>query len=100
MIFPPSASSSLGIKGGHADFSWSWDPDDGIDPTANFTSNMPSGGCGFSCRFGDFDQIHFNNDNFHLDTVGVNWAFPLGAILHGLIDVGYGNINPSVPIIP
>jgi len=91
-----------GIEGGHADFSWNWvgDPSENPDPTLAATANWPSGGCVFSCRYGFMDQIHLNNNAFHLDTVGANWAFPLGAMLHGLIDYGFGNINPGIPMLP
>jgi hypothetical protein len=36
---------------------------------------------------------------FHLDTVGVDWGFGLGLFLHGLVDFGFGNINPGIPMV-
>ena len=85
------------IHGGHEDFDWIGDPS-----ILNFVPQeaLDWGGCPVSCRYGFMDQIHYNNNMFHLDTVGVNWGFGLGALLHGLIDVGLGNINPSIPMGP
>lgn len=94
-----------GVQGGHADFLWNWQGDPNENPVSAFfvtlsADQLSNGGCEWSCRYGFMDQIHWNNFAFHLDTVGVNWAFPLGAILHAIIDVGFGNINPQTPLNP
>jgi RHS repeat-associated protein len=85
------------VHGSNAVFSWNGDPDllDFVPQQA-----WDTGGCLIACRYGDFDQIHYHGNDFHLDTVGVNWGFGLGAFLHGLIDYGFGNINGSTPRIP
>jgi len=92
-----------GTQGGHADFTWvpvPGAPDEQTDPSLDFVRQgaWDTGGCELMCRYGSFDAIHYNNDMFHLDTVGANWGYGLGLLLHGLIDFGIGNINPSVPI--
>ncbi len=94
------------INGGHADFSWNWkgDPNGDPDPIGDFFSTLAAdqlanGGCEWSCRYGGLDAIHYNNNMFHLDTIGANWGFGLGLFLHGLIDFGFGNINPGIPMV-
>jgi hypothetical protein len=52
------------------------------------------------CRYGILDAVHYNNSMFHLDVVGANWGFGLGLVLHGILDYGFGNINPGVPMVP
>jgi hypothetical protein len=85
------------IHGSNAVFSWVGDQD-----LLPFVSQVAwdKGGCLFSCRYGSLDQIHYHNDDFHLDTIGANWGFGLGLILHGIIDYGFGNINPGIPRNP
>jgi hypothetical protein len=44
-------------------------------------------------------SLHFDNDMFHIDTANVSWAFPLGAFIHGSVDVVLGSLNSSVPML-
>ncbi|HKV77342.1 MAG TPA: RHS repeat-associated core domain-containing protein [Candidatus Sulfotelmatobacter sp.] len=87
-------------QGGNADFLWV--PAPGVGPADQIGLDMPGldrGGCEFLCRLGNWPSIHYNDWMFHLDNVNVAWAFPLGLLGHGLIDVGFGNINGSVPFV-
>jgi hypothetical protein len=90
---PYDENGDLQIQGGHVDFRW-W----GDNSYLNFvpSSGWDNGG-GVADRYGDMGAIHFNHGLFHLDTASPLWGFGLGAFLHGIIDVGFGNINPSVP---
>ena len=84
--------------GGNADFKW--DPSvTGLteDEIGLDIPRLDSGGCEWSCREGDWPSIHYSNSMFHLDNVNVTWAFPLGLLGHGIMDVVIGHINPSVP---
>jgi RHS repeat-associated protein len=94
---PYDQNGDLRIQGGHVDFTWTGD-----NSYLDFVpgADWATGGCTPSCRYGGLDAIHYNNGMFHLDTVGLNWGYGLGAFLHGLIDFGFGNINPGMPMIP
>jgi RHS repeat-associated protein len=94
---PYDGNGNLQIWGGNADFNWTGDPSF-LDFVPQ--SDWDKGGCEFSWRYGSMNAIHFDNGSFHLDTAGVNWDFPIGAVIHGFVDVLLGNINPSLPMVP
>lgn len=88
-------------KGGNSDFSWDssvtrlTEQQIGLD----MSFGNDGTGCEWSCRLGVSPSIHYNDSMFHLDNVNVSWVFPLGLLGHGLVDLGFGNINPRVPFI-
>jgi hypothetical protein len=96
-LVPYGSNGNLQIWGGNVDFTWTGD-----DSMLSFVpeSAWDSGGCEVLCRYGAMDAIHFDNGTFHLDTAGVLWDFPLGAMIHGFSDILLGNINPSFPGVP
>jgi len=87
-------TDDLNITGGNVDFRWT-----GAGGYLNFVSAdaWTSNGCTL-CRYGGMDAIHFNNGLFHLDTASPVWGLGRGLIMHVLVDLMLGNINPSVPI--
>jgi len=93
-----------GTQGGNADFSWViYSPTDGsILTMTQLQLSIPElddGGCEWSCREGSMPSIHFHDDMFHLDTASPLWGYGLGLLIHGFVDFGLGNINPSVPMV-
>ena len=85
-------------EGGNATFIWGKDLP--ADSYLGFIPGSGTGGCLWSCRDGDMPSVHMHNDLLHVDTSSPLWGFGLGFFLHGVFDVGIGNINPSVPRIP
>lgn len=87
-------------QGGNANFVYLGDLND-----LSFIPDYDTGG-GNSSREGGIPSIHMpgaTDDGLailHLDSANPLWGFGLGAFLHGLIDVGFGNINPRVPMGP
>jgi hypothetical protein len=83
--------------GGNADFNWFDAPLSDL----SFIPGYNAGGCEVTCRFGDVPSIHMpGGGQLHLDSGNPLWGLGLGALVHGFIDVGLGNINPSVPMVP
>jgi hypothetical protein len=78
--------------GGNANFSWN----DSINPQENL-SGLSNG------RMPGMPSIHLKprGDEFrlHVDTANPASMIPLGAIVHGLADVVFGNINGRIPIL-
>jgi RHS repeat-associated protein len=87
---------TFNISGGNVDFTWR---DPANPPDFVPQSRLETGGCEILCRYGFMDQIHYNHSMFHLDTAGVNWGFGLGAIIHGIADLGLGNLDPNTPLV-
>ena len=90
----------LYTNGGNANFEYLGNPYD-----LSFIPGYNTGGGALS-RYGGVPSVHMpgttDDDNpiLHLDSANPLWGFGLGAFLHGSIDVGIGNINPSVPMAP
>jgi hypothetical protein len=90
---PPAGNT----VGGNGDFNWSGAPLSDL----SFIPGYNVGGCEVTCRFGDVPSIHMpGGGQLHLDSGNPLWGFGVGALVHGFIDVGLGNINPSVPMGP
>ncbi len=81
-----------GVNGGNADFTWTGD-----SSYISFIPHSDTGGCEFTCRVGSFPSIHMDHWTIHLDTGNPMWGFGLGFFVHLFVDMGLGNINPSVP---
>jgi hypothetical protein len=80
-------------KGGNVDFSWTGDASD-----IAFIPGSATRGCEWACRTGNMPSIHMNNDEIHLDTANPSWGFGFGMLVHGVVDVLIGNINPTIPL--
>ncbi len=89
-------------QGGNAEFSWD-QTITGLSQTQiglNMNFGIDGSGCEYSCRLGDgWPTLHWDNSMFHLDNVNASFAFPLGLLGHGLIDVLFGSINGQIPFV-
>lgn len=85
------------IIGGNVDFAWN-----GIAGLLDFVpaADWATGDCEWSYRYGSIYAIHFNNDAFHLDAAGPQWGSGLGFLWHGIFNLGFGNINGRIPLVP
>jgi RHS repeat-associated protein len=87
--------------GGNAEFRWDSSATGLSLDSLGLPDNLEldSVGCEYTCRDGIMPSIHFDNSMFHLDTASASGG--LGAlIIHGLVDVLIGSINPTVPFAP
>jgi len=94
----PQVYSNISFRetiGGNANFRWvrgQLDPlIDLNEMVRNRTPGMPSIHLKRSRRL-DMDLLH-------VDTANPWWKIPIGFLIHGLIDVVFGNINGQVPIL-
>jgi RHS repeat-associated protein len=83
-------------KGGNADFAYNGSL---VDIGLSYIMGDDGTGCEVTCRDGDMPSVHFHNSMFHLDTANPMWGYGLGLVIHGINDVGFGNINPGVPML-